>query len=151
MKKLIILFLCLSTLSCSKDEESSSSEQNFLEKYDDYAFEMEDGYVYFINDGEYFLTVFANEAEESQCVSVREGNYPEGDIFYDAGEVRIVTNDPNSFAWEFIYQYDGETYRDSYEYTVNSTGNRMTITYDGDPEDTETLVKISASISDYCN
>ena len=154
MKKVIYLFLTLFLISCSKDDETSNDEavsKNFLEQYDDYAFQNDDEYIYFINDGEYFLTVFVNEGEDSQCISVREGNYPEGDIFYDAGEVRIVTNDSESFAWEFIYQYDGVTYRDSYEYTVNSTGNRMTIIYDGDSNDNETLVKISATVSEYCN
>jgi hypothetical protein len=151
MKKLLLLTTLLLTFACSKDDESSNTEQNFLEKYDDYAFENDDGNIFFINNGEYFLTVFVNEGDGSTCVSIKEGNYTDDDIFGDVGEVKIVTNDSNSFAWEFVYQYDGETYRDNYEYTVNTTGNIMTITYDGDSDDTETLVKISAKISDYCN
>ena len=155
MKKLLLLTTLLLTFACSKDdessnEESSNTEQNFLEKYDDYAFENDDGNIFFINNGEYFLTVFDNEGDGT-CVSIKEGNYTDDDIFGDVGEVKIVTNDSNSFAWEFVYQYDGETYRDNYEYTVNTTGNIMTITYDGDSDDTESLVKISAEISDYCN
>ena len=137
MKKLLFLFTTLLLISCSSEDEESVT--TFLEKYDEYGFTDGDEYWFFFND-----TIFLKYAEptEFMCFEIKEG---ENRTFI----AEIISNDSQKLLVNLTAPCsDCET--ESLQFTIDSTGNNLTVMYDGDSNDTDSYMKTSTKFASVC-
>ena len=137
MKKLILLFVGLSLISCSKSEDDQDSDDTtFLEKYDGYGFksigESADEYFFINNSIEFLKYVDIDTREDDNgddrvyCEIWREGTFPggeDGDV-----TISIISNNSTSLILSVIYGGSESTITNS----VDSTGNTLTVTSEND-------------------
>ena len=153
MKKLLLLTTLFLAFACSKDDgENNEENQTFLEKYDGFGYENDGDYFYF-SDSTIFLRYVDvdvdGETYGTYCEEIREGQQTVDGIFY---EISILNNDSSSLLIEVLIDIDEpELYRETQEFTVDSTGNTLTLMYDGDPNDSETYTKTSTTFEFLCN
>lgn len=120
MKKLLYLFLALTVISCSKDDDNDP--QTFFEKYDSVVWEEEEDYEDYIN-----RIQFNNGTSVSvNYYSVEEDYIDCGvDLLDSAGE--LIEVNENSFVL-FIEYFEGDT---DYSYTITVSaidgGSKLTI------------------------
>ena len=137
MKKLVLLFVGLTLISCSKSEDDQNSDDTpFLEKYDGYGFESigesADEY-FFINNSIEFLKYIDIDTREDDngddrvyCEIYREGTFPggeDGDV-----TISIISNNSTSLTVSVIYG-GSETI---VTLSVDSTGSTLTVTLNND-------------------
>ena len=153
MKKLILLFLGLAIMSCGNSDDDTVTDNlddnlSFLEKYDGFGFTYDDVYFYFSDSSIFLRRVELGDEDGNSCAELREGeNNVDGQVFI----VSIVTNNSSSLLMEYYYTFDGVNYTDSFEFTVNSTGNILSLKYDNDPNAIDTFTKTSTTYSSLCN
>ena len=138
MKKLLFLFTSLLFISCSGEDEVNEN-QSFLDKYDGYGFTDGDEYWFFFND-----TIFLRYAEPAEftCFEIKEG---ENRTFI----AEIISNDSQKLLIELTTPCsDCET--ESLHFTIDSTGNNLTVMYDGDSNDTDSFMKTSTKFNSVC-
>ena len=152
MKKLLLFTTLLLAFACSKDD---GENQTFLQKYDGYGFVAEydlDSEYHFFSDSEYFLKyAYLFPDGDSECALIREGVDSE-----EGYDISILTNEGDTLLIEVEYTYtDGEEEVEQLEYSINSQGDVMTLTYIYDSErsdtDTTTYYRTSETYSDLCN
>ena len=158
MKKLLLLTTLFLAFACSKDDEGENNEENqtFLQKYDGMGFKLSDygEYFYFFDDTFFFGTVQEDEVNDGvfDCESFKEG---ENIIAEDHPPilVSIKRNDEDALIFELSYLEDGSLYKETWKFTVNASGNELTIITDEgtDYEDFDTYYKTNSSYSSLCN
>jgi len=129
---------------------SGNSDDNlpFLEKYDGFGYQYDGEYFYFSDSSIFLRFVEIDEADGNSCVEFSEGEINlDGEII----NVSIVTNNSSSLLVEWNYIEDGINYTESFEFTVNTSGNTLSIKYDNDPNDIDTYTKTSTTYSSLCN
>ena len=138
MKKLLFLFTTLLLISCSSEDDANEN-QSFLEKYDEYGFTDGDEYWFFFND-----TIFLKHAEpaEFMCFEIKEG---ENRTFI----AEIISNDSQKLLVELTSPCS-DCGTESLQFTIDSTGNNLTVMYDGDSDDTDSYMKTSTKFSSVC-
>lgn len=148
MKKLLLLTTLFLAFSCSKDDgENNEENQTFLQKYDGMGFKDEYGeYWYFFDDTNFMAFVDEYEGIVEECTLIREGQNSHDGVSYN---VTIVTNDSNSLVYRLVSEEDGETYEETGTFTVNNSGDTLTLTYAED--DFDTYSKVNVSYSSLCN
>ena len=120
MRKLLYLFLALTVISCSKDDDNE--QQSFFEKYDGVVWEEEEDYEDYIN-----IIQFNNGTSVSVNYYGVEGDYVDCgvDLLESSGE--LIEVNENSFVLFFEY-FEGDT---DYSYTVTVTaidgGSKLTV------------------------
>ena len=126
MKKLIYLFLALIIVACSSDD-SSDSNQLFLEKYDSVVFEAEwatsdnTAKIAFVNGTNFTFYSYSYGLEDCETRPL-EGTFDEGDGLTFITSIQGETE--NSLSINFEYFYEGE---------LESAGvDVYTVTFDGD-------------------
>ena len=107
MRNLLYLFLTLTFISCSKDDDNEP--QLFFEKYDSVVWEEEEDYEDYI-----YRIQFNNGTSVSVNYYSVEGDYIDcgGDLLDSAGE--LIEVNENSFVL-FIEYFEGDT---DYSYTI---------------------------------
>jgi len=148
MKKLLLLTTLFLAFACSKDDEGENNEENqtFLQKYDGMGFKGGEAYWYFFDDTNFMAYVNEDVGIVDECTLIREGqNSDDGDSFI----ATIVTNDSNSLVYRIVSEEDGETYEETGTFTVNNSGDTLTLTYAED--DFGSYTKVNVSYSSLCN
>jgi len=157
MKKILLLLIGLTIISCGSDDADNSSEpQTFLEKYDGMGFKMlySGNYYYFFDDTFFLADIYEyqeNEGVVRYCPMFKEGlNSDDGNItgYGESFTVTILKNDTNILAYE-INSFGTQTEK----LTVNDSGDILTVLYNEgtDDEGLETYYKIDSSFSSICN
>lgn len=156
MKKLLLLPLIFTFIACGgTDDETDNVTDNldddrpFLEKYDGFGYQADGEYFYF-SDSATFLKYVSidDEADGNYCMEFQEGQLIEDGFDYN---ISIVTNNSTSLLMEMTYTYDGENYTDSYEFTVDATGNSLSVKYDNDINDVDLFTKTSITFASLCD
>lgn len=131
----------LENISNDNSSSNSSTPQTFLEKYNGTGYRLDDEYIYLYND-ETFIKIQNEEDQEFgfYCYLMSEGDYTSDDFFGALGTLSIVTNDENSLLIEFISS-EGSEYNSNWQFTMDDTGNNLTIRYDGDPDNDDIYTK----------
>ena len=148
MKKLLLLTTLFLALACSKDDEGENNEENqtFLQKYDGFGYTDGEEYWFFY-DNNIFLRYVDTEDEPIWCQEMREGvNTVDGTSW----TVKIVTNNSESLLFEATVP--GENDSEVYEFTVDITGNNLTLDLNDDSEEPITTYrKTATTYSSLCN
>jgi hypothetical protein len=153
MKKLLLLTTLFLAFSCSKDEgdgdDNSNENQTFLEKYDGFGFYAGDEYAdeyYFFYDSDVFLKYVDIDLDgETYCESVRTGITSDDG---DSVEIKILKNDQSRLTVQVSYTYDGTTEIETTEFSIDSSGNNLTVLTGND---SEIYTKTTKSYSSLCN
>jgi hypothetical protein len=153
MKKIILLLIGLTVISCSSDDGdvvNSSEPQTFLEKYDGTSWRNNETEIVTLINGTYFYNfVDTDLLGEVYCFQIKEDSQTlEGD------EIKfiIIKNDPNEF---IIEQRRNEVVKMRNRLSVS--GDMMTdkgtfFDIDGSSSDaTSVWTRTNALYSDYCN
>ena len=128
MRNLLYLFLTLTFISCSKDDDNEP--QLFFEKYDSVVWEEEEDYEDYI-----YRIQFNNGTSVSVNYYSVEGDYIDCgvDLLDSAGE--LIEVNENSFVL-FIEYFEGDT---DYSYTITVSaidgGSKLTIVYSDFPNE----------------
>jgi len=147
MKKLLLLTTLFLAFACSKDDEGENNEENqtFLQKYDGFGYTDGEEYWFFYDDNIYLRYVEIDEP--NRCVEIMEGANTSDDGEFTT---EILTNNSGSLLVE-ITPPGEENGTESLQFTVDSTGNNLTLIVDGDSEDPYSLRKTATTYSSLCN
>ena len=125
MKKLIYLFLALIIVACSSDD-SSDSNQLFLEKYDGVVWESEGQEIAFQYTN--IPNIIYNDSSQGCVIIPLEGTY-----FRPSGErliFLIEEETENSLTRKMTYELTGGSLESNLEvYTISSDGNTLTVAF----------------------
>lgn len=158
MKKILLLPLIFTFIACGGTDDDTDNvtdnlddDRPFLEKYDGFGFQADSEEYYYFSDSAKFLKYVEIDDEEdgNYCVELEEGQYIDGN---DVWNTSIVTNNSTSLLVEQTVTNNGEIiFTDSYEFTVDATGNSLSIKYDNDPNDVELYTKTSITFASLCD
>ena len=156
MKKIILLPLLFIFIACGGTDDDTDditdnldNDKPFLEKFDGFGYQSDGEYYYFSDSTTFLKYVFLDDAEDGNyCVEFQEGL-----LIVDGYEykISIVTNNSTSLLMEMTWTDDGENIIESYEFTVDSTGNTLSIKYDNDPNDIDLYTKTTTTFASLCN
>lgn len=156
MKKLVLLPLLFILIACGGTDDDTDNitdnldnDKPFLEKFDGFGYQSDGEYFYFSDSTTFLKYVSLDDAEDGNyCVEFQEGQ-----LILDGYEynISIVTNNSTSLLMEMTWTDDGENIIESYEFTVDSTGNTLSVKYDNDPNDIDLYTKTTTTFASLCN
>lgn len=156
MKKLVLLPLLFILIACGGTDDDTDNitdnldnDKPFLEKFDGFGYQSDGEYFYFSDSTTFLKYVSLDDAEDGNyCVEFQEGQ-----LILDGYEynISIVTNNSTSLLIEMTWTDDGENIIESYEFTVDSTGNTLSVKYDNDPNDIDLYTKTTTTFASLCN
>ena len=165
MKKLILLLLGISIISCggsSEDDDmnGNNNSETFLEKYDGNAYSYVDPedsdwiLHFFFYDSLYFWgyvddEIDPNASDEYQfCSKFKTGNNPYGDG--DNVVLSIISEEEDEMIVEFEEQYDGETIVVIYTFRIQ--GDNLNVTINDGELTNFTMTRVTdTTYDDLCN